>query len=600
MQNIYPINWLRGFKFDASIFAAFFIVVSFFQVFRAIGNYSPIYGGDEYAYIISGYFREQIGLLWERSPLLQKVNNPIYLLIIDTARALFPDVSASIRLFNSVSYCSTIGVCGFIVARQSGWGAAVGSVVLLGLLPSSAYSSGVMPDVPFYCLVTLAIIGGCNVLPSNHRLAAIVAGIGLALAFLIKPHALSAILATIIVVILVSIVICFIERSARALRHGVVMLAIFIIFLYSTLVLFSFVFLPEIKWDPRYPLGVLYYQTVVNMSSSVQAVNIEQLRGVARYEIANILIVLTVIFPFLFILMLKAIEVGYGYRDASQSDRGALCSFLWLLIAIPIGTGVASYYTYLASSVDFVGQGLRLHARYYAFLYIIAIVSSLSVANWRGLLDKQLALPFLGKTSAYKFLAIAWAAVAILNFLNNKKFHVMFQDNIEMFYLFDIFNQEGILNPFVNYWHLALGVVIIISPLLYLIRPRHPFFLCFIIYATSFSISIFQVTKLQHFHSNSIRFRVETGQLLRTVLSGVPDDQILVIGTSVYDQTAHVLYGALCACHVRQVVSGELIDSSIIPKGVRYVFSVDNVPLEMEAERIFNSPAGVLYKISPK
>ena len=72
------------------LFWAVFIALSVVQVIRASAHYSPIYGGDEYAYMISGYYRDFLGFLWGRDPMLQKLTNPLYLLFISTFKDLVP------------------------------------------------------------------------------------------------------------------------------------------------------------------------------------------------------------------------------------------------------------------------------------------------------------------------------------------------------------------------------------------------------------------------------------------------------------------------------------------------------------------------------
>ena len=160
MHNISKISGQRGnLLLPQRLFWVVFIALSVVQIIRASAHYSPIYGGDEYAYMISGYYRDFLGFLWGRNPMLQKLTNPLYLLFISTFKNLVPDVSAAMRLLGVLAYCGFVGASGLYVSRQSGWPAAVGSVLALGLLPSSAYSAAVMSDILFYCAVATAVIG---------------------------------------------------------------------------------------------------------------------------------------------------------------------------------------------------------------------------------------------------------------------------------------------------------------------------------------------------------------------------------------------------------------------------------------------------------
>jgi hypothetical protein len=413
---------------------------------------------------------------------------------------------------------------------------------------------------------------------------------------LLKPHSISAIVATGLFIGAWTLGAYFYTRSPKYLRVGVSAGLIFVAAWYFTLVGFSSLFLSETLWNPRYPLGVVYVGMTDHMRDSGLKYAIQFPRLLIRYQIANTLTVLAVTGPFLLILLLKTLDTVRSPTMASEGDQRASYVFGWLLLGIPLATGVASFFTFTVG-MGSAAEALRVHARYYAFLYIITIVAALSIRSWGELLERPLGIPLLRKANGYHLLAVAWPLVIALLWLHNRRFNVWFQDNVETFFLFDIVKPDGTWNPYLTTWHWIFAAILILSPFLYLLRWRQAALLTCLISASSFSIALAQVTRLQHIHSSAVHFRIETGQLIRSVLAGVPDDQILVAGISRYGETAHVLYGLLCACHVRQTEAGQPITQNQIPARVRYVFSVDKVPLSLPGDPIFETPAGVLYKL---
>jgi hypothetical protein len=575
--------------------AAIFISI----IARAIGHASPIYGGDEYAHLIAGLHRETLNVLPTRDPLLQSVASPLYLLFIDLVGGIIPDVSVGVRLFCAIAYCLLILWSSTRINNTAGPWAATGCVLLLGFLPSSAYVAGVMPDVPFYCAVVAALLGAVLQLPYHTHRAAIIAGVGLGVAYLIKPHAIAAIVATLIFIgasVLQSLIKL---RSSRVIADRVLTAAIFAGSLYLTLVAFSFLVLPKFSLDPRYPLGVFYTGVATQMTSSGVALALERPALLLSYVIANLLTVLTVGAPFLFVLLLNAVRVYKSPNDCNDNDRRGALLFGWLLAGIPAATGMASFFAFTIGS-QLPWEALRLHARYYAYIYPMVIVGALALPEWNVLLAKNIKIFRHVRLTGYVLLASLWPVIALITWWHNKDFNVIWPDNVETFRLFAMIDVNRNINgtaPW-SYWTLLIGLAL--APLLYILRSRHVALLTCLICSLFFSISLFYVTGIQRSHVARVQSRVQTGQLVRSMLSKVPDDQILIIGPDRYDGMAYVLYGMACACHVRQIATHQVVDSTIVPAGVRYIFVVDgDGKLGFPGKVTFTSPLGVLYDIMP-
>jgi hypothetical protein len=587
---------LRATNRPRTIFFGILCAVLVIQVFRAAGHYSPIYGGDEYAYLISGYYRTQLDLLWERDHTLQRLVNPLYLLFVQSAAGLFNDASVVLRIGGALLYSILVGFCGCYVRQMAGWLPAIGCVLVLGLLPSSCYSAGVMPEIPYYCATVAAILVAASLFPRRPYLGTGLAGILLAMAFLSKPHALSTIIASFVFFVVILFAGLLI-RSYRTFWRGAFGAATFAFSVYTSLILFSLIFMERIYWDPRYPLGEFYAGISSGVTKFGWRLAQEDPALLIRYCVANFTCVLMVAGPFLYMLMLQMLDCYRRGSSWSHAEQRQAVVLGWLLLAIPSTVAMVSIFTFTMGYRSPL-EALRLHARYYAFLYIVIITAGLSVPDWNKLLSKPLRLVGALSVNGYAAFFISWISVVTFGMAYNRHFMVWFQDNAELFTLFDIFTSNWSLKPNLTTMNFAALGVLLGAPFLVAFRVRNLALASCLITSVSFAIALRQVTRLQHIHSAVIHFRVETGQLIKALLPQATDDMILIVASAPHrQQLSHVLYGMICACYVRQVNAGELVTKEIVPPSAHYVFSVEDIPLGFSTERIFATPAGTLYKI---
>lgn len=576
-----------------------FLIVCFalasFQILRSAGHYSPIYGGDEYAYFISGLYRSNLPLIWARDPAIQKIVNPAYLLMIRVAADLFNDAAVAMRLASAILFSVFVGYFGWYVKRMAGFPHAILCVAVLGVLPSSAYSAAVMPDVLYYCAITAAVLSGASLFPRRYLLGALTSGWFMALAFLLKPHAVAPTLATCIFFVAVAMGALIGQQRAVALGAAKALIT-FIVGWYVSLLLFSLLFMDQLYLDPRYPLGLFYNSLSQGMTTDGLRLALQDPLLLVQYFLANIFCVLMVTFPFLCISALNIVE---QFRQPAPYSSIALrhaAVIGWLSLAVPITLAVVSLFTFTVGHSN-PGEALRLHARYYAFMYIIAIVAGFAVSDWAGLLSKPVAPGRLGRVNGYVFLSVGWLTCLCAGWLHNRGFKLWFQDNTELFSLFEVFTPNFSFQPSVPGTSLASLILLMIAPFgALLFRRRIVLYVAIVTFAV-FTLGLARTTRIQHVHSAVIHFRIETGQLVRSILAQVPDNQILFIGQSRYGETAHVLFGAKCACQVMSTSASAPVQRSSLPPDIKFVFSVDNVPLDFATERMFWTPAGTLYRI---
>ena len=160
---------------------------------------------------------------------------------------------------------------------------------------------------------------------------------------------MAAILATALMIGACALGVYLYSRSLHCLRMGLLSGITFGLSCYLTLVVFSFAFLPETIWNPRYPLGVFYSDIADRMTGAWIKLAFQYPRLLIRYQIGNTLTVLTVTGPFLFVLLLKAVATLRSPSSAADSDKRASYLFIWLLVGIPLATGLTSFFAFGAA-----------------------------------------------------------------------------------------------------------------------------------------------------------------------------------------------------------------------------------------------------------
>lgn len=592
-------SWLTKIDWKDLDLSKFFffclLLLAALHILRASGHYSPIYGGDEYSYFASGIFRSHLPLLWERDPLMQKITNPLFLVYIKAASVFFNDASVIVRIGIAMSYVTLLALASLYVWRSAGSTAAGGCILALGLLPSSCYSAGVMADVPYYCGVVAAVLGAAALFTRRPYLASATAGWLLALAFLLKPHTLAPIVASLT---LFGILAAFglTSKSSEVTKKSCIGAVVFGASLYATLVLFSLVFMERVYWNPRYPLGPLY--TSISYGVSTNGIT-EALRNPVlffRYLLANGLCVLMVCAPFCYVVALNTYALYRRGGPYSPAEQRHLLLSLWLLLAIPATLLMVSLFTFTVGQYSTM-EAFRLHARYYAFLYVLIIVAALAIPNWSKLISSRIRLFGTTRLNGHVGFAAFWLFVIVVGYLHNRGFRLWFQDNPELFSHFAVFAKDWSLAPDASILAKFGFALLVASPLIALLFRRNLTLVTCALMFVSSAIALTEVTKIQHIHSRAIHFRVETGQLIRAFLPALQGDELLFVGESRYGETAHVMYGTICLCHVMQSKPEVPVTREMLPASVRYVFTVDDVPLSFETEKMFSTPAGTLHKI---
>lgn len=189
-------SWRRDF-FPTSLILGVFVVFSLLAV-RVVAIDSPVMGSDEYAYFQSAHFDAARDQLFHLDANIQKVDNKVYPWLYRLWSTVSLQRVADVgRLFNAFLYSACALLLFAIFQKLFDRRVALISALLYLAFPFSVYATMLLPEVEFQCavyvLVAIWVFG--TPLPSWRRiLFAAAAG---ALGYLIKPHAVAAILASV-------------------------------------------------------------------------------------------------------------------------------------------------------------------------------------------------------------------------------------------------------------------------------------------------------------------------------------------------------------------------------------------------------------------
>ncbi|WP_445492907.1 hypothetical protein [Rhodopseudomonas sp. RCAM05734] len=556
-----------------------------FQLVHALGTPSPIYGGDEYAYFASGLSRANLPDIWLHDPYLQRVVNPLFLALIDRSARAFPDPAAVIRLLGVFSYLAMAGFVGGFVLRRGGKLPALVAVILTCLLPSSGYAAAVMPEVLFYAAVVAAVL--VLALPTSPAAGALLAGLLTAVAFLLKPHAISVLVG----VIAGQLALMGLLLAQRRPWRGVAMATAVYLGATYVFITLSSALLGSLQFDPRFLLGEFYSSAARTTVGSAA----DGLGWIAYYLAANASGVLLYTFPFLALMILKA-------RDLLRTDRAIPLDLrpLTLLVITVFVAGatllMVAMFTY-AAGASTPSEAMRLHGRYYAYLLILIFTGALSIPRWDTVLTKPVFASRLPWLDGYRLVGAGWLVCGSLFLTLIWRFQILPWDNPELQAIFR--NETSVWQSpvHIRWFAIATPLALAGAALALLARSRFAPACMIAALGAAFVMGTVNTTKFQHFQIASSQFLTQAGRFASEYFPRTEADKVLVVGTDRYGAMAYVLFGMACRCNVLVVEDGKQLTRANLPPGTRMIFAVRSYPVEFATELLFKAPAGSLHRV---
>jgi hypothetical protein len=320
---------------------------------------TPIFASDEYVYFISGKFVSELQLIHQRDPLLQQLSNLLYFSIIRFFYNIFNDqfvigyrlvhiaeyLAAAIMLFKTVlptlgrNY-SVLGVCAFL------------------MLPSHIYIYSIMPEVELVLLSS--IIGYVMVHTYTIRplLASVIAGFLVAIAILIKPHALAIMLAVIGAMGMYR----FSIENRGFLKRSIIHVSFFIAFAYLTTILVWAAVSGTWSFNPSNALGLSFYGQYIEPNTANITV-LKKMLSFALYFSVHILVMCLFFAPVIYWSVLESCRGVFKRADSVSPDSQRIMLAILTLALIGVHVAMTAWFTAGAALLR-ASEDFRLHGRY--------------------------------------------------------------------------------------------------------------------------------------------------------------------------------------------------------------------------------------------
>lgn len=167
--------------------------------FRIVLSDTPIYASDEYAYFAAAQFYPHLSLLYQLDPYLQQTGNVAFQWVAHRFFVFGPDLAIRFAQFWHFLLWLVTGLLLFLVARGAfGRRAAVLSVAAFFCLPMSSYTASFLPEIDFIFIFVLIFSVFILYWRERPSVASAVCGCLIALALLIKPHAIAILAASLL------------------------------------------------------------------------------------------------------------------------------------------------------------------------------------------------------------------------------------------------------------------------------------------------------------------------------------------------------------------------------------------------------------------
>lgn len=521
--------------------------VFMFYTFNSIIAGSPIFASDEYVYFVSGKYIEHLPDLYRLDPGLQRLSNLLFFHEVNFFNRIFDDKFISLfRVIHSLEYIAA-GVFLYMSARRfMSKSCALMGLVVFFALPSHIYIYAVMPEVELVFLsatITLILV---SLYPRRPVLAATITGFLVAIALLIKPHAM-AMLAALLVLLPTFNFLYFRKRFVRISAQAVVC---FLLALYAGVIVLWCLMDGHFTFNPSGALGLTFYGKYIDAPPASVSI-LTKLLQVGLYFAANLTVVLLLFLPvFLWVVSLVVqrlqgrLSIGEGKEDISPE---LVVMVLFAMLSIAAHLLMTAWFTAGAAILN-AGEAQRVHGRYlgpalvafpFLFFYSLDRLSPLS----KKILP---ALTLITLMIAYWFVS--------------QYFKIYPWDNPLLFAFFSEDNWYGW-----NYLNLGIGIGSLLYLAIFLgfvasllFRPLQSVIssvvLCLIV-----AVGCFQGYLWMYVHLHGTHQISQTGRYLAGLIGEVGHGDGVLIGRERYGRESYLLFNLASAPKVNDRPEGSEI-----------------------------------------
>ncbi|MFT6435729.1 MAG: hypothetical protein ACJAVI_003784 [Candidatus Azotimanducaceae bacterium] len=415
----------------------------------AVSFNSPIFASDEYAYLIRGIYMDNLARLGELDPYIQKNTNFLYFKVIEILENLTGEKFVLVfRILHSVQYVLAGMIIHSIFLPLAGSRNSFLGLLTYLLLPSSIYILAIMPEVELLFLSACLGYVLIRKFPEAPVLASIAAGVLLAVALLIKPHAVALVAGAVLITFAAPLLGLFGKRSFISSASYP---SILLTFGYFSFVLLWRVTSGDWVFDPRAPLGLEVYGQY--LSEDVPTDYLKKLLSTLHYSFAHLTTIALIFSPVFCWCAYRLWDLALVEKfNNDQLQTGLSMTALFVSIMLAAHVAMVAWFSVGAASIN-AGEALRVHGRYVGvifcflpFLYFSCIQSA-------------------SKKSIYTFGVVTITAVFVCYFYVFRTFKIYPWDNPILFAFFNSENHYGwqFAGSLPNLGNLVFGAVIVLT-----------------------------------------------------------------------------------------------------------------------------------------
>jgi hypothetical protein len=573
-----------GRSLNRTTWIALLAVLATVILLRNLALDSPLMAGDEYAYFAAAQTFPDTAARYDRDPSLPRIYSPVFAAYGRTLALVSPRPELLMKALNTLCFALTALLFLNLVARLGGRSPSPPTVAVFLMLPMSAYSAYFMPETTYALLFAVLTWLMLALLPANIAVGSALSGVVVGTMLLIKPHALSLFLAVLATLAALAVAPRYIRRHRRTLLAGA---ALFAAATYITVVGLNAALTHRLRLDPLLFVGDLYRGFLVQGSSLSSWLG--RVRLLAGIFAGHLVVLVALLAPVLALAGWRLRDIYLAQPDSALETRRLKSHFVLISLAAfaaLFAIGMTTNFTGQISLISAV-ERLRLHGRYYSFVFPICLTVYFVVA--------ESASP--GSERWIRWGALAGCvAAALLYYLQGKR--IIYPFDYPEAYVFSAWHGETREGPAVLVATYA-GIVVSIAAYAVIVwragmaRFVYPALLLALFALGNVGITVWQ----RGVSAGSAMLRAD-GRAMKQIIAAGELDQGLVVGSEWNGPLANFMFNFGSSARVIVRPAGSVLSETDIPAGTQWVVLTDRYHSTFAGTALVRTPRVTLIRVA--
>jgi hypothetical protein len=481
-------------KFEPVFLYSFICLLGVRLAYAALSIKSPIVIGDEFYFLIKGFYYSDLTQLSADMPQDAAFGASFYTAIVYLVSGLGQYTDVALKLINVMAVIATLLFC-VRCWRLRPIGSASLVMLVLMVTPANLFATYTTPDLLYHCVFVAMMVAAVWLTDVNERHSWLlwpVFGFSCAVLCLLKPHGLFAVLGIAVAMLCA----CLVDHG-QLFRARIKEFALFI----SVYAVCTLTFQYLVTGGKQDFVGQFYKG---QLSNSTQF-ELSRLGQSAIISLTHFVIMLSFLAPAISYVLFSNLQFVRDKKGDPQRFRDCLILILPLIVAVGISVFV-SWHFYWDLKV--------INLRYFSFLFPCIVIVCAATENRRG--DMYFATSQRWRIAT----AVVWGATAILFWAVSDQMRILPYFAPEAFFAYND-KEFGKLNVFGGGGHL-IGLAVVLcgcgilggSRKVGWLRVQIGVLICLFVVA---NINVGRVQKLM---SDNVNFYKDAGDMARMVCQG--------------------------------------------------------------------------------